>query len=152
MLENRSIHKCCILQKTYTMRWPDGKMSFTSQRNNQKNRSTHCHLSECIHYSTNRFERIWRSNKRNASFESSETCKWLKFLPLLKPKAWMQEKVLQKMKKVSTMQSTVSNWLKESSRILGLSSTTKDIELAINPVKKELWNAIWRIKLSWTYL
>ena len=54
----------------------------------------------------------------------------------------MQEKVLQKMKKVSTMQSTVSNWLKESSRILGLSSTTKDIELAINPVKKELWNAI----------
>ena len=64
----------------------------------------------------------------------------------------MQEKVLQKMKKVSTMQSTVSNWLKESSRILGLSSTTKDIELAINPVKKELWNAIWRLKLSWTYL
>ena len=54
----------------------------------------------------------------------------------------MQEKVLQKMKKVSTMQSTVSNWLKESSRILGLSSTTKDIELAINPIQKELWNAI----------
>ena len=54
----------------------------------------------------------------------------------------MQEKVLQKMKKVSTMQSTVSNWLKEVSRILGLSRTTKDIELAINPIQKELWNAI----------
>ena len=30
-------------------------------------------------------------------------------LPFFTPKAWMQEKVLQKMKKVSTMQSTASN-------------------------------------------
>ena len=49
----------------------------------------------------------------------------------------MQEKVLQKMKKVSTMQSTVSNWLKEVSRILGLSRTTKDIELAKNPKRQD---------------
>lgn len=49
----------------------------------------------------------------------------------------MQEKVLQKMKKVSTMQSTVSNWLKEVSRILGLSNTTKDMELAKNPIGED---------------
>ena len=55
-------------------------------------------------------------------------------LPFFTPKAWMQEKVLQKMKKVSTMQSTASNWLKEVSRILGRSKTTKDMELARNPI------------------
>ena len=49
----------------------------------------------------------------------------------------MQEKVLQKRKKVSTMQSTVSNWLKEVSRILGLSNTVKDMELAKNPIGED---------------
>ena len=70
------------------------------------------------------------------------------FLPFFIPRAVRHEGILQKIKTVSTIQTTSNNWLNEVSRIFGRDKTIIDIELPPIPkIKGEYWFLNYKVYL-----